>query len=196
MKILVYLGKVSKPVIVGQPTKWWELLGKGKQPFLQSCVMCPYHYGRGCFIKIDLGCLLAFRFVGYHCFFSYFHKVFEVRRFLLKKARSRAWKNANFPIENAFLMWDTFWCVGNGKIRFSSVKTVKLLSRAVAIFYGQDRDFICSHAHPSSGRISAFLAPIAAGTQSALQFAQPMRFGHRRLCTSQTLCGEFLSWQR
>ena len=51
-------------------TEVWELLGKGKQPFLQCGVVRPYHDGRGCFIKIDFCCFLAFRFVGYHSFFS------------------------------------------------------------------------------------------------------------------------------
>jgi len=33
-------------------------------------------------------------------------------------------KNADFPIESAFLMWDTFWSIKNGKMPF---------------FFGQDR---------------------------------------------------------
>ena len=45
-------------------------------------------------------------------------------RFSLKKARSRALKNADFPIENAFLMWDTIGGVKSGKM---------------PVFFGQDR---------------------------------------------------------
>ena len=45
------------------------------------------------------------------------------------------------------------------KCRFSSVKTVKLPSRAVANLYGQDRAFICHPVRPFWGRIFAFLAP-------------------------------------
>ena len=66
------------------------------------------------------------------------------------------------------------------KCRFPSVKTVKLLSRAVANLYGQDRAFICPLVRPFCGRISAFLAPIAVEIRSALRFVQRMRFGHIR----------------
>ena len=37
---------------------------------------------------------------------------------MLKKARSRVQENADFPIENAFMMWDTIWGIRNRKMPF------------------------------------------------------------------------------